>query len=282
MESETRSNMEYLKYILYSLIVLAISSCEYDLIRFGWTDYSVDERFNDSKAYNEAHPAPCLEVDSDEYFFTATSDFHLHTDSVFLPDFFNYINNSKSTFIVLNGDIYNSKEKFADYAFSALSEGIKIPAYYTCGNHDQYFGWNVYFSRWGSSTYSFTVTTPNYQDLYIALETGSSTLGAGQYNWLKEVLSGREEYRYCIVFTHSNFTYQGLANGVFTQEETVVLFDLFARNNVNMVISGHSHRENDLTIEGVRYVTTGAMKSGEFGTCFVKNAGVDFKFEDLE
>lgn len=282
MESETRSNMEYLKYILYSLIVLAISSCEYDLIRFGWTDYSVDERFNDSKAYNEAHPAPCLEVDSDEYFFTATSDFHLHTDSVFLPDFFNYINNSKSTFIILNGDIYNSKEKFADYAFSALSEGIKIPAYYTCGNHDQYFGWNVYFSRWGSSTYSFTVTTPNYQDLYIALETGSSTLGAGQYNWLKEVLSGREEYRYCIVFTHSNFTYQGLANGVFTQEETVVLFDLFARNNVNMVISGHSHRENDLTIEGVRYVTTGAMKSGEFGTCFVKNAGVDFKFEDLE
>ena len=282
MESETRSNMEYLKYILYSLIVLAISSCEYDLIRFGWTDYSVDERFNDSKAYNEAHPAPCLEVDSDEYFFTATSDFHLHTDSVFLPDFFNYINNSKSTFIVLNGDIYNSKEKFADYAFSALSEGIKIPAYYTCGNHDQYFGWNVYFSRWGSSTYSFTVTTPNYQDLYIALETGSSTLGAGQYNWLKEVLSGREEYRYCIVFTHSNFTYQGLANGVFTQEETVVLFDLFARNNVNMVIFGHSHRENDLTIEGVRYVTTGAMKSGEFGTCFVKNAGVDFKFEDLE
>ena len=282
MESETRSNMEYLKYILYSLIVLAISSCEYDLIRFGWTDYSVDERFNDSKAYNEAHPAPCLEVDSDEYFFTATSDFHLHTDSVFLPDFFNYINNSKSTFIVLNGDIYNSKEKFADYAFSALSEGIKIPAYYTCGNHDQYFGWNVYFSRWGSSTYSFTVTTPNYQDLYIALETGSSTLGAGQYNWLKEVLSGREEYRYCIVFTHSNFTYQGLANGVFTQEETVVLFDLFARNNVNMVISGHSHRENDLTIEGVRYVTTGAIKSGEFGTCFVKNAGVDFKFEDLE
>ena len=282
MESKTWLNMEYLKYILYSVIVLAISSCEYDLIRFGWTDYSVDERFNDSKAYNEAHPAPCLEVDSDEYFFTATSDFHLHTDSVFLPDFFNYINNSKSTFIVLNGDIYNSKEKFADYAFSALSEGIKIPAYYTCGNHDQYFGWNVYFSRWGSSTYSFTVTTPNYQDLYIALETGSSTLGAGQYNWLKEVLSGREEYRYCIVFTHSNFTYQGLANGVFTQEETVVLFDLFARNNVNMVISGHSHRENDLTIEGVRYVTTGAIKSGEFGTCFLKNAGVDFKFEDLE
>ena len=49
-----------------------------------------------------------------------------------------------------------------------------------------------------------------------------------------------------------------------------------------MVISGHSHRENDLKIEGVRYVTNGAMKSGEFGTCYVKNAGVDFKFEDLE
>ena len=49
-----------------------------------------------------------------------------------------------------------------------------------------------------------------------------------------------------------------------------------------MIISGHSHRENDLTIEGVRYVTTGPIKSGEFGTCYVKNVGVDFKFEDLE
>ena len=49
-----------------------------------------------------------------------------------------------------------------------------------------------------------------------------------------------------------------------------------------MIISGHSHRENDVTVEGVRYVTTGAIKSGEFGTCYVKNAGVDFKFEDLE
>ena len=282
MESKTWLNMEYIKYILYSFIVLAFSSCEYNLIRFGWTDYSVDQRFEDSRRYCEQYPAQNLSVDADEYKFTATSDYHLHTDSVFLPKFFDYINSSQSTFVALNGDLYNSKEEFADFAYSALTNGIKIPAYYTCGNHDQYFGWNVYFSRWGSSTYSFTVTTPNYQDLYIALETGSSTLGAGQYNWLKEVLSGREEYRYCIVFTHSNFTYQGLANGVFTQEETVVLFDLFARNNVNMVISGHSHRENNLTIEGVRYVTTGAIKSGEFGTCFLKNAGVDFKFEDLE
>ena len=274
--------MEYLKYILYLTIVFAMSSCEYDLIRFGWTDYSVDERFNDSKTYNETHPAQCLEVDSDEYSFIATSDYHLHQEEVFLPQLFCYINSSESKFIILNGDIYNSKEEFADYAFSALANGIKIPAYYTCGNHDQYFGWEMYFSRWGSSTYSFTVTTPNHKDLYIALETGSSTLGIGQYEWLVDVLSTREEYRYCIVFTHSNFTYQGLTNGVFTQEETVVLLDLFAKNNVNLVISGHSHIENDKTIANVRYITTGAMKDGHFGTCQVGNSEVDFEFETLK
>ena len=282
MESKTWLNMEYLKYILYSFIVLAFSSCEYNLLRFGWTDYPVDQRFEDSRRYNEKHPAQNLSIDTDEYTFTATSDYHLHTDSVFLPKFFDYINGSQSTFVALNGDLYNSKEEFADFAYSALTKGIKIPAYYTCGNHDEYFGWHLYYDRFGSSTYSFTVTTPNYQDLYIALETGSSTLGRGQYEWLLEVLSKRDEYRYCIIITHSNITYQGFLNGTFTQEETVVLFDLFAKNNVNMVISGHSHRENDLTIESVRYVTNGAIKSGEFGTCFVKNAGVDFKFEDLE
>ena len=82
--------MEYLKYILYTFIALAFSSCEYNLIRFGWTDYSVDQRFEDSRRYNEEHPAQNLSIDSDEYFFTATSDYHLHTDSVFLPTFFNY------------------------------------------------------------------------------------------------------------------------------------------------------------------------------------------------
>ncbi len=262
--------------------MISATSCEYNLLRFGWTDYSVEERFNDSSNYNDKHPAQCLETDSDEYFFTATSDYHLHTDSVFLPTFFKYINNSKSTFVVLNGDLYNSKEEFADFAYSALTNGIKIPAYYISGNHDQYFGWNLYYDRFGSSTYSFTVTTPNHQDLYVILESASSTLGRGQYEWLKTQLNNRDKYRYCFIITHSNLTYQGFQNGTFTQEETVVLYDLFASNNVNMVISGHSHRENDVTIEGVRYVTTGAMKSGEFGTCYVNNSGVDFKFEDLE
>ena len=156
-----------------------------------------------------------------------------------------------------------------------------VAMYYAAGNHDQYFGWSLYYDRFGSSTYSFTITTPNYKDLYIVLETGSSTLGKNQYNWLVEQLYKRNNYRYCIIITHSNFTYQGFKNGVFTQEETIILYDLFTKNNVNMVISGHSHQENDVTIENVRYITTGAMKNGEFGTCFVNKSGVSFKFENL-
>ena len=166
--------------------------------------------------------------------------------------------------------------------FIYFKNGIKIPAYYTCGNHDQYFGWNLYHDRWGSSTYTFTITTPNYKDLYIVLETGSSTLGEGQYNWLKKQLLKRDNYRYCIVITHSNLTYQGFQNGTFSQEETVILFDLFSRSGVDMVISGHSHRENDVTIENVRYITTGAIKDGCFGTCYVNKSEVGFKFETLE
>jgi UDP-2,3-diacylglucosamine pyrophosphatase LpxH len=60
-----------------------------------------------------------------------------------------------------------------------------------------------------------------------------------------------------------------------------MLYDLFARNNVNIVISGHSHRENDVDLEGVRYITTGAMENGEFGTCYVNKSGISFRFEDL-
>lgn len=274
--------MEYIRYILFSIIILTFPSCEYNLLRFGWTDYNVDERFNDSQSYNETHPAKCLETESDEYFFTATSDYHLENDSVFLPKFFKYINNSKSRFVTLNGDLCNSeKQEYVNFAYSALKDGIKTPAYYAAGNHDQYYGWKLFFDRWGSSTYSFTVTTPNYKDLYIVLETGSSTLGKNQYNWLVEQLEKRNNYRYCIIITHSNFTYQGFKNGVFTQEETVVLFNLFAQNNVNMVISGHSHEENDVTLENVRYITTGAMKNGEFGTCYVNKSGISFKFENL-
>ena len=273
--------MEYIRYILISIIIFTSTSCEYNLLRFGWTDYTVNERFNDSQSYNDKHPAECLETASDEYFFTVTSDYHLEEDSVFLPKFFKYINSSKSTFVALNGDFYNGKEEYANFAHSALTNGIKIPAYYTAGNHDQYFGWKIFYDRWGSATYSFTVTTPNHKDLYIVLETGSSTLGKDQYNWLSDMLDQRNNYRYCIIITHSNFTYQGFRNGVFTQEETIMLYDLFARNNVNMVISGHSHREKDVDLEGVRYITTGAMENGEFGTCYVNKSGISFRFEDL-
>lgn len=275
--------MEYIKHILFILLLLlSFSSCEFNPIRFGWTDYSVDERFYDSQEYNKTHPPHCPIVNSDEYTFTATSDYHLDADSAFLPKFFKYINNSESKFIFLNGDLYNGKKEYADFTYSALKNGIKKPAYYIAGNHDQYFGWKTYYKYWGSSTYSFTVKTPNYEDLYIVLETGSSTLGISQFDWLKNTLTNRDKYRYCIIITHSNFTIQEIFNGVFMQEEAVVLFDLFYNNNVNMVISGHSHIENDVTIENVRYITTGAIKNGEFGTCIIKNSGIDFRFEKLK
>ncbi|NCC98778.1 MAG: metallophosphoesterase [Bacteroidia bacterium] len=274
--------MGNIKLYISLTISLALCSCEFDPLDFIRTTYDVDKRTADSIEKNEQNPVSNVITTSDDYSFIIVSDLHLHTDEVMMPKFFSMASNSDASFVVINGDIYNSKSEFAAFAKEQFDNFNAKPCYFVAGNHDMYFDWKLYLDNFGSSTYSFKVQTPNTQDLYIILESGSATLGKIQLEWLKEQLKTRNQYRYCFIVTHTNFIAQEVNNGIYQQEELNVLFKLFADNNVNAVITGHSHETNDKTILNIKYWTTDALKNNNYGIVYVESENINIDFLKLD
>jgi hypothetical protein len=116
----------------------------------------------------------------------------------------------------------------------------------------------------GSSSYSFSVTTPVASDLYICLDTGGGTLGPSQLSWLKELLiNERPNYRRCVIVTHNNlFRIRRTTSTTPQVEELSVLIELFAKYSVDMAITGHDHKKNVVEFGGTVHITMDALKDG--------------------
>lgn len=269
-----------LTYTTLMTLLAVLTAC--DDVNFGnlfYTPCDVNARFEQSTIYNQKHPIDTLELHSEQYSFWVTSDLHFKNETTKpIEKFLVQANNGEAQFIVYNGDIYHGKEEYANYASEVLHNKSPLPSFYTAGNHDLYFGWNVYYDRFGTSTYTAIVKTPKDKDLLIFLESAAATLGNSQYQWLQEVLNKRGYYRHCFVFTHTNLFHQHVANGTFMPDEAHVLYRLFSDNKVTAVFTGHTHQEHEDTLLGVKYITTGALKNGEAGLVEVTAKDIAFEF----
>ena len=218
---------------------------------------SPDERFEQSMAYNTEHGYDIITDVPDDYKVYVMSDIHVDNSTNNLDRYVSdYLADTVAPpFSLCLGDLINATDHFdyfAEHVQPVSEAGRKI--YYTAGNHDLYFDqWPEYFKRFGSSTYWFEVQTMGgCKDLYIAIESGSGTLGVDQRDWLEDVLKDKQNqgYRHIIVFTHTHFfkkdTSQGHTSN-FNMEETYDLLDLFDRYDVSLVLQGHSH-SRDLTL----------------------------------
>lgn len=257
--------MQYLKYFIFTTITLLVVSCDkYDLQGFFMSPSKerVNERFEQSVAYNLEHQEDTLiTTNSDEYQFTTAADFHIKTTANNLSKYIKSTANDPSIlFSSILGDITDQKGGLS-IAFDSINNNkansiVRIIA----GNHDVYFDqWQEYCQLFGSSTYFFIVKTPNTSDLFIALETTTGSLGKLQKKWLEDILmEKRNQHRYCIVLTHTNFFDTELSqfpSGNFSLEETAFLTNIFSKYDVNMVINGHDHTYDYTELNGVRYLT---------------------------
>ena len=247
------------------LLLLVMASCEKVDLRGMFLAYeSVNSRFNDSMRWNEAHPAREIVVEDDAYTLFVMGDSHVGgTDN--LDIFFRDALAAGAHGALMAGDLTTGRRKAYERFERHLPDPQSIALFPVAGNHDLYFnGWEEYYARLGSSTYLFTVQTPEATDLYICLDSGSATLGSKQLDWLRETLeSKRQDYRFCIVMTHNNFfrfRRTGSTNPLV--EELHVLMDMFTRHNVNMLITGHDHRRSDEVFGLTRYVTLDALLDG--------------------
>lgn len=263
-------------------LVVALTSCsKRDLLGiFATFDESPNERFAQSMTYNNQHGYDVITGMPNTYLVYAMSDVHVdgstHNLDEYVADYL--ADTTAAPFMLCLGDLINGKNgfgKFCEHVKPVTDAGRKV--YYTVGNHDLYFGqWDEFYTRFGASTYWFEVqTVGGFKDLFIALESGSGTLGVDQRDWLENLLESKRNqgYRNIIVFTHTHFFRTNNVNGTtssFSMEETYDLADLFDRYNVNVVLQGHSHHKDCRIFKDVGYLRLGALKEGSDEACYVK------------
>ena len=224
----------------------------------------VDLRFRESMDWNSTHPYTEIRVESDDYTILTMADVHVG-NTVNLDKFVNITRIIKPAAVIIDGDLNGGKDEEYDTFEKHYPQNDSIRSFYLAGNHDLWHnGWEDFYSRYGSSSYYFTVKTPGGTDLFICLDSGGGTLGKLQTEWFTEILQTmRPSYRRCIVVTHINlFRPRKTESTNLVEEELVYLMDLFARNNVDMVITGHDH-EKDVEVFGVTtYVVVDALEDG--------------------
>lgn len=253
--------------------MLIMTSCgkniDYKGLFFTFNE-SPDERFAQSMEYNEKHGYDVVVGVPDEYDVYVMSDVHVDFSTNNLDRYVSdYLaDTTAAPFALCLGDVINATghfDYFAEHVKPVTDAGRKV--YYTVGNHDLYFDqWKEFYSRFGSSTYWFEVhTAGGFKDLYIAIESGSGTLGVDQRQWLEDVLKEKriQGFRNVIVFTHTHFfkkdTSQGHTSN-FNLEETYDLLDLFDRYDVTMVLQGHCHSRDLTVFKDVVYLRVDALE----------------------
>jgi UDP-2,3-diacylglucosamine pyrophosphatase LpxH len=195
---------------------------------------------------------------------------------------------SKAEAILMVGDITMGYAEDFETLKQHLPANDILPSFLIVGNHDLYFdGWKTYYSLFGSTTYYFSVKTPHATDLFICLDSGSGTLGSKQLGWLKELLdSKRSNYRRCVMFSHVNlFRVRHTLSGNPFVEELRVILQLCAKNQIDMVVSGHDHERNVVNFGNTTFVTMDLLqddfKNSGYFKLFVRNGKIEFEFVNL-
>jgi predicted phosphodiesterase len=248
---------------------------------------SVNKRFSQSMAWNSKHPYREIVVPSDDYSILTMADSHVGGTNN-LDSFLNIAQTTNASAVVMAGDLTTGNTEDYDVFEQHLPDQDSLPSFLIAGNHDLYFdGWNEFYSRFGSSTYLFTIKTPAATDLFVCLDTGGATLGDRQLEWLRNMLQTlRPDYRHCFVFSHANlFLFRHTLSTTPLIEELHVLIELFTKNQVDMVINGHDHQQYTEFFGVTRYIVMDALKDGLSNAGYfqlrVKNGNIVYKFENI-
>ena len=260
--------MGYLKktgHIISLAALFLIQSCsdDVDLRGFFYTEERSNERFDNSMDWNRDHPERNIIVNSDNYTFLVAGDSHCGPTAN-LDYFIEKSHEPGISFSLIAGDVTTGLEDdYNNVVLNHLTGFAPIPYFVSLGNHDLFFhGWLSFSEYFGSSVYTFTVTSLSGQDLFICLDTATGTLGSKQLQWLKDTLKNRRgSYRNCIIFTHVNFFREHrVESTTILVEEVYALLDLFADNSVDMVIMGHDHSNAVENFGNTVYITLDALE----------------------
>lgn len=289
------------KIFYYICLALLFASCEkgnLDMLGMVYTlAEGSDERFADSEAYNYTTEPMTIRVPEESYRIYVTTDNHIDFTANNLDDFVKAYKQDAAAapFVLALGDLINAVDHYP-FMYEHLSQvwtmapqhSAERPdtCFVTLGNHDMYYDqWKVFREYFPSSTYWFEVETPSCKDLYIALDSGSGTVGYKQKNWLTKLLrrKSQEGYRHIFLYTHTHFFKKDNSQGhtsCMALEETYELAAILAKYDVELVLQGHSHHRDITRFKGIDFLRLDAMEDHYYNAFYtILTVGDTYRWE---
>jgi len=274
--------------LFFTAVSLTLTSCEKDTDSAS-SGHSVNHRFNQSMDWIQSHSYQEIIVQSDDYNILFMGDSHVGSTKN-LDTLFNIAKTINASAVVMAGDLTGGDKKDYPVLEQCLPHKDSLLSFLTLGNHDLWSrnGWEEFYTRFGPSCYLFTVRSPAANDLYVSLDSGSGTLGAEQLAWFEDILKNqRPDYRRCIVFTHNNFfRFRHVETNNPLVEELHVLIELFTRHHVDMLITGHDHKKDDVVFGITTYIVMDPLKDGAKNAGYlelrVKDGDIMYDFENFD
>jgi predicted phosphodiesterase len=242
---------------------------------FAGTSPTIDERFEQSMAYNRQAGYATIHAPSENYHVYVCTDTHIHKTRTRWEYFIkSYRADMLCPVAVHLGDVIDATTDF-EYVEDALERHplSQILPYKTdtlmavCGNHDIYFKqWETFIKAFKTSTYYFVVQTPSgKQDLFVVYDSADGTVGSKQLKWLETTLqwADTQNFRHIVACSHTHFFKRDGSQGHtsnFAIEETYALLNLFTEHGVDMLWSGHDHAREITQVKGLTSIVVDSMK----------------------
>lgn len=264
----------------------------------------------------------------ERFTFAFLTDIHLTTDRNAVPGFeqaIRTINAKNPDFVITGGDLImdalGQRYGRADSLFNLYTETVKnfkMKVYNTMGNHEIYgiypksgadslnqeYGEKMFEKRLGDSYYSFEHKGWKFMILNSVEVTDKhgyiGKIDDKQIGWIKDELKKTDPETPVVISTHVPFltaNTQKYSGTTVPNDSSEVIYngkevlDLFTGYNLKLVLQGHLHTVEDIYIDGIHFVTGGAVSAAwwtgpnrglEEGFMLIKVKGNDFSWKYID
>lgn len=228
--------------------------------------------------------------------FVFMTDIHLQTELNAVAGFnqaIDSINAINPDFVISGGDqimdalaVSYEEANAAFELYENTSKNIDSPVFNTLGNHDIFgmyskdetllnhpeYGENMFENKFGRSYYSFFHKGWKFMILNTVEENENrkyaGLIDEDQLNWIKEELSRTDKNTPIVISTHfpfiSAYNQRSMNRTVASGSSWIIknakeVLNLFNDYNLKIVLQGHLHIREDIEINGVHYITGGAI-----------------------
>jgi len=238
-------------------------------------------------------------TEGESFKFAFMTDVHLTYDRNAVPGFnqaIQSVNDLKPDFVIMGGDLImdalGQRYSLADSLYNLYNETVKnftMPVFNTMGNHEIYgiaikgtkdslnpeYGEKMFEKRIGDSYKSFMHKGWKFMILNSIEDTGKDRyvgkIDDAQIDWIRKELSSTDKQMPIVISTHIPFitanTQKYVGSTVASDSSSVIyngkeVLDLFNGYNLKLVLQGHLHSLEDIYIDGIHFITGGAISSG--------------------